>query len=101
MNLSKLSPIEKSTAGLLLMAAIFNGVVSSLSQTQDIIARKALHAADWQLMLMMMIWPVTNFFSIWWGRLFEKSCHKSSYFIAVGIFGRLTLIYAIWLTTMN
>ena len=101
MNLSKLSPIEKSTAGLLLMAAIFNGVVSSLSQTQDIIARKALHAADWQLMLMMMIWPVTNFFSIWWGRLFEKSCHKSRYFVVVGIFGRLTLIYAIWLTTMN
>ncbi|MDP2173399.1 MAG: MFS transporter [Candidatus Cloacimonadaceae bacterium] len=101
MRFKNLSPIEHQTAVLLLVAALFNGVVQSLNQTQDIIARKALFAQDWQLMLMTMIWPISNFFSIWWGRIFEKSCHKSRYFLLAGIVGRLTLVYAIWLTTMN
>lgn len=101
MKLRSLSPIERKTAGILLMAALFNGLVQSLSQTQDIIARKALFAQDWQLMLMTMIWPISNFFSIWWGRFYEKSCHKSRYFLFAGVFGRLSLVYAIWLTMMN
>nr|HPI26061.1 MFS transporter [Candidatus Cloacimonadota bacterium] len=101
MKFRSLSPLERKTAGMLLIAALFNGVVQSLSQTQDIIARKALAAQDWQLMLMTMIWPISNFFSIWWGRFYEKSCHKSRYFFFAGVFGRLTLVYAIWLTTMN
>ena len=101
MRLKNLNPLERQTAMLLLFAALFNGVVQSLNQTQDIIARKALHAADWQLMLMTMIWPVANFFSIWWGRLFERSSHKSRYFLITGIIGRLTLVYAVWLTTMS
>lgn len=101
MKFRSLSPVERKTASILLTAALFNGLVQSLSQTQDIIARKALLAQDWQLMLMTMIWPVSNFFSIWWGRFYEKSCHKSRYFLFAGLFGRLTLVYAIWLTTMN
>ncbi len=101
MKFRSFSPVERKTTGILLIAARFNGAVQSLSQTQDIIARKALLAQDWQLMLMTMIWPVSNFFSIWWGRFYEKSCHKSRFFLFAGIFGRLTLVYAIWLTTMN
>jgi MFS family permease len=100
-KIKNLNPIERSTASLLIGAALFNGVVQSLNQTQDIIARKALHAQDWQLMLMTMIWPISNFFSIWWGRVFEKSCHKSRMLLIVGIVGRLSLVYAIWLATMN
>ncbi|MCB5278377.1 MAG: MFS transporter [Candidatus Cloacimonetes bacterium] len=101
MKLKELNPFVRQTVYLLMLAAVFNGAVQSLAQTQDIIARKALHARDWQLMLMTMIWPVSNFLSIWWGRLFEKSRHKSYYFIAGGVVGRLTLLYAIWLSTMN
>ncbi|MDY0337284.1 MAG: MFS transporter [Candidatus Cloacimonadaceae bacterium] len=101
MKFRSFSPVERKTTGILLIAALFNGAVQSLSQTQDIIARKALLAQDWQLMLMTMIWPVSNFFSIWWGRFYEKSCHKSRFFLFAGIFGRLTLVYAIWLTTIN
>jgi len=101
LKLKNLNPVERNTASLLIWAALFNGVVQSLNQTQDIIARKALHALDWQLMLMAMIWPISNFFSIWWGRVFEKSCHKSRFFLLAGIVGRLTLVYAIWLSTMN
>lgn len=101
MRFKNLSPVEKQTARLLLWSALFNGVITSLNQTQDIIARKALNAAVWQLTVMAMVWPVSNFMSIWWGRLFEKSCHKSRYFILVGVFGRLSLIYGLWLTGMN
>ncbi|MDD3104053.1 MAG: MFS transporter, partial [Candidatus Cloacimonetes bacterium] len=54
-----------------------------------------------QLMLMTMISPISNFLSIWWGRLFERSRYKSRYFLFAGVFGRLVLLYAIWLTTMN
>jgi hypothetical protein len=77
--------VEYRSTVLLLIAALFNGVVQSLGQTQDIIARKALHALDWQLMVMTMIWPISNLFSIWWGRVFEQSCHKSRYFILLGL----------------
>lgn len=101
MKLNNLNPVEYRSTILLLSAALFNGVVQSLGQTQDIIARKALHAMDWQLMVMTMIWPISNLFSIWWGRVFEQSCHKSRYFILAGIVGRLSLIYALWLSTMN
>lgn len=101
MKLKNLNPVEYRSTILLLSAALFNGVVQSLGQTQDIIARKALHALDWQLMIMTMIWPISNLFSIWWGKVFEQSCHKSRYFILAGIVGRLSLIYALWLSTMN
>jgi len=101
MRFKNFSPLEKQTAMLLLWGAVFNGVVQSLGQTQDIIARKALHAQDWQLMLMTMIWPISNFFSIWWGRIFENSCHKSRLIFMAGVIGRLTLVAAIWIVTMN
>lgn len=101
MKFSSLNPLEKQTARLLLCSALFNGVVMSLGQTQDIIARKALHATAVQLTIMAMIWPVSNFFSIWWGRIFEKSVHKSRFFILVGVFGRLTMIYGLWLNGMT
>jgi len=101
MRFKNLSPVEKQTARLLLWSALFNGAILSLNQTQDIISRKALHAAVWQLTVMAMIWPVSNFLSIWWGRLFERSNHKSRYFIAVGVFGRLSLLYGLWLLGMN
>ena len=101
MRFRNFSPVERHTATLLLWGALFNGVVQSLGQTQDIIARKALHAQDWQLMLMTMIWPISNFFSIWWGRAFENSCHKSRLIFIAGIIGRLSLVAAVWIVTMN
>ena len=101
MRFKNLNPLERQTARLLLWSALFNGIIMSLNQTQDIIARKALSATAFQLTIMAMIWPVSNFMSIWWGRMFERSCHKSRYFIFVGIFGRLSLIYGLWLSGMN
>jgi len=101
MRFKNLPHPERQTAYLLLLASLFNGFMQSFGQTQDIIARKALHASDWQILAMTLIWPITNFLSIWMGRLFERSCHKSRYFIIAGIFGRLSLVYGLWLAGMN
>lgn len=101
LRLKNLPHPERQTAWLLMLASLFNGFVQSFGQTQDIIARKALHAADWQILAMTLIWPVTNFLSIWMGRVFERSCHKSRYFILAGIFGRLTLGFGLWIAGMN
>lgn len=97
----KLNKIEYNTFVLLMVATIFNGLVNSLSSTQDIIAKKALHAVDWELTLLAMIWPVSNFFSIWWGRILERSQHKSRYFIIAGILGRLVLLAGLWIANMK
>ncbi|PKN74846.1 MAG: hypothetical protein CVU49_06870 [Candidatus Cloacimonetes bacterium HGW-Cloacimonetes-2] len=101
MRFKNLSPREAQTAGLLLVAAIFNGLVQSFGQTQDIIARKALLATDWQILLITLIWPISNFLSIWMGRIFEQSCHKSRYFLIAGIFGRLTLVWALFMAGIH
>lgn len=93
--------IYKSTVSLLLLSALFNGVFNGFTGIQDIIARKAFNALDWQLMVLTMIWPVTNFLSIWWGKILEQSSSKAKFFWFVAFFGRLSLILAYFTTSMN
>jgi len=40
MRLNNLNPVERRTAILLVLAALFNGVILSLNQTQDIMPAK-------------------------------------------------------------
>ncbi len=101
MRLGKLSPAERQTAVLLLLAAAFNGFVQSFGQTQDIIARKALLATEWQILIITLIWPVSNFLSIWMGRFLERSCNKSRYILLAGLLGRLSLLWALWMAGIN
>jgi len=96
-----ISTTQKATLIILIISTFFDGIVRSLWQTQDIIAKKALHAFDWQLTILAMIWPVSNFFSIWWGKLLERTDNKSPYFIIVAICGRLILVTGLWVTGMN
>jgi MFS family permease len=94
----KLTELEKKTFISLLVASIFNGFVMSSFQVHDIIAKKALHALDWQVTILVMLWPLSNLFSIWWGKILEHSHSLSRYFILAGILGRLTLICMLWVT---
>jgi MFS family permease len=96
-----LSKIEKRTFILLLISTFFNGFIMSLGNIQDIISKKTFHALDWQLTLLAMVWPVSNFISIWWGKILEHSKHKSRYFLLVAILGRLVLIAGLWIANMN
>ncbi|HNW99728.1 MAG TPA: MFS transporter [Candidatus Cloacimonadota bacterium] len=97
----KLSKIEKRTFLLLMISTFFNAMIGSLSNIQDIISKKALHALDWQLTLLAMVWPLSNFISIWWGKVLEHSKHKARYFLLVAILGRLVLIFGMWVVNMN
>ncbi|MDO9578261.1 MAG: MFS transporter [Candidatus Cloacimonadales bacterium] len=95
----RLTELERRTFSALLVASIFQGFVLSSFQTQDIIAKKALHALDWQVTILVMLWPLSNLFSIWWGKILEHSHKLSRYFILAGIFGRLVLLLMLWITS--
>ncbi len=97
----KRKSLYQSTVSLLLVSALFNGVFNGFTGIQDIIARKAFNALDWQLMILTMIWPVTNFLSIWWGKILEQSSNKAKFFWAVAVLGRLSLLMAYFTTSMN
>ena len=88
----KLERSEKQTLLYLTIAAFFNGFVMSSFHIHDIIAKKALHAVDWQVTILVMLWPITNLLSIWWGKILEHSNSLSKYFVLTAFVGRLTLI---------
>src|SRR6056297_66271 len=92
---------EKRAFIIILISTFFYGFFLGFIRVRDIIARKAFDASDFQLSLLIMIFPVMNFLSIWWGKLLENSRNKSKYFILISLFGRLILIIGFWITTMN
>lgn len=88
----KLERTEKQTLLYLTIAAFFNGFVMSSFHVHDIIAKKALHAVDWQVTILVMLWPITNLLSIWWGKILEHSHSLKKYFVITAFVGRLSLI---------
>lgn len=94
----KLTNLEKKTITTLMIASFFYGFVMASFQVQDIIAKKALHALDWQITILVMLWPLANLFSIWWGKILEHSHSLAKYYILTGIVGRLSLIFMLWVT---
>jgi MFS family permease len=92
MKMIKLEQTEKKTLYILLFAGLLNGVVMSSFQLQDIIAKKALSALDWQITLLVMLQPISNLMSIWWGKILEHSRSISRYFVLTAFVGRLILI---------
>ena len=76
----QLNRIEKRTFFILMLAAFFNGFIISTFNLQDIIAKKALHAYDWQITILVMLWPLANLFSIWWGKILEHSHSLAKYY---------------------
>ncbi len=97
----KLNSTEKNTLFWLLVSTFFSSLIVTLSTIQDIIAKKALHSLDWQLTLLAMIWPLSNFFSIWWGKILERSRIKTKYFLIVAFLGRLVLVFGLWVSNMS
>ncbi len=92
----KLTRIEKQTFSLLMLSAFFNGFVFGSFFIQDIIAKKALHAVDWQITILVMLWPISNLFSIWWGKILEHSKSLAKYFVLAAVVGRLSLVLMLW-----
>lgn len=92
----KLNQQEKHTFILMLVFTFFNGFIMSIAQTQDIIAKKALDGLDWHIALLTMIWPIANFFSIWWGRALERTRDIAKFLVFAAVFGRLILVLVYW-----
>ncbi len=76
----------------MLISSFFNGAVLSAFSTHDVIAKKALGAYDYQVTFLVMLWPLANLLSIWWGKALEYSRSISKFFIITAIFGRLILL---------
>lgn len=89
---------EMRTFIILMIASFFHGFVLSSFHAQDIIAKKALLVYDWQLTILVMLWPLSNLFSIWWGKILEHTTKLAKYFLLTGILGRLCLILMLWVT---
>src|SRR6056297_2251181 len=101
MKILKLKKEEKKVFVHLIISAFFYGFFLSFILIKEIIARKALDATDLQLSFLVMIFPVTSVFSIWWGRLLERARQKSKYFLLVALFGRLLLVLGLIINNMN
>ncbi|MCF7858294.1 MAG: MFS transporter [Candidatus Cloacimonetes bacterium] len=93
----KLGYIEKKTFWLLMLASFFNGFVIGTFNIQDVVAKKALLALDWQITILVMLWPLSNLFSIWWGKALEHSKSISRFFVLTAFVGRLVLILMLWI----
>jgi hypothetical protein len=94
----KLNKLEQKTFILLLAAAFFNGFVQSGFQMQDIIGKKALGCLDWQVTVLVMLWPLSNLISVFWSKLLERSRSVAVFFLLIGFIGRLILISMLWVT---
>ncbi|MDP8267857.1 MAG: MFS transporter [Candidatus Tenebribacter davisii] len=92
----KLGIIEKRTFWLLMLASFFNGFVNGIFNIQDVVAKKALLALDWQITILVMLWPLSNLFSIWWGQALKHSKSLSKFFILTAFIGRLVLLFMLW-----
>ncbi|MEA2096840.1 MAG: MFS transporter [Candidatus Cloacimonadota bacterium] len=92
----KLGIIEKRTFWLLMLASFFNGFVMGTFNIQDVVAKKALLALDWQITILVMLWPLSNLFSIWWGKALERSKSISKFFVLTAFVGRLVLLFMLF-----
>ncbi len=97
----RLNKAERKSFWLIMPALMLNAFALSIGAFQDIIAKKALNAEDWQITLLSMVWAVTIFFSIWWGNILEQSDRKSRYFWWIAFGGRLILLTGLWISSFT
>ena len=88
-----LDHVEKRTFRNHIIGSFFNGIFIGILSLQDIIAKKTLLATDLEIAILTMIWPVSNFFSIYWGEILAGR-DKSKFLYMAGIIGRLSLIFS-------
>ena len=97
----KLNKTERKSFWLIMPALMLNAFALSIGAFQDIIAKKALSAEDWQITLLSMVWAVTIFFSIWWGNILEQSDRKTRFFWWIAFGGRLILLTCLWISNFT
>jgi len=92
-----LTQVETLTFTRFLHASFFNGLVNGVLQLVNIIAKKTLLASDLQITFFTMVWPVSNFLSLFWGEVMAGR-DKKKYLYLAGVAGRLSLVLAFLVT---
>ncbi len=92
MIFNKLNAREKHTFSIGLIAYFFNGLTLGILILQEVILKKTLSGTPLQITILTMIMPISNLFSIYFARLIKFSKNKSTLFLLMGVFGKLSLI---------
>ena len=81
---------SSAPARKILVYGALGGIVFSMMQFGEVIARKSLGASEFQVTLMTMAMPVTSLTSIWWGRILIGRDQRLILWI-IGIAGLLAM----------
>ena len=91
---------SSAAARKVLVYGALGGIVFSMMQFGEVIARKSLGASELQVTLMTMAMPVTSLTSIWWGRILIGRDQRAILWI-FGIFGLLAMATGVFLVTFE
>ncbi len=91
-SLAGLEGTERRTYHLHLLSSLAAAAVSGVTLNSEYIAANGLHASAWQITLLVMMWPVSNFLSVLINSLIER---RGSYRGAVLIAGLFRLPIAL------
>ncbi len=92
----KLNFIEKETLKYHIFFSILNGILNGGLMLQEIILKKKFLSSNTVVTIAVMLWPVSNLFSIYWGYYLEHIENRKKWFYLAGIFGRLPLLLSLF-----
>ncbi|MCK4524159.1 MFS transporter [candidate division WOR-3 bacterium] len=95
----KLNKRELHTFSFALSAYLLNGISLGIIILQEVILKKTLGGTPFEITILTMIMPFSNFFSVYFAPIIKKSQHKSLLFMIIGIFGRMSLVFIAFINT--
>ncbi len=96
--LRKLEDWERCTFRKFSIAYVFNGLFEGILRLSDVVAKKTLHASDFEITVLSMVWPLANMFSVYFGELMAGK-KKKNFLLFAGILGRLSLFLIFFVKT--
>lgn len=85
-SLGGLEEVERRTYRLHLLSTLAAAAVSGVTLNSEYIAANGLHASAWQITLLVMMWPVSNFLSVLINSFIEKRGSYRGAVIVAGLF---------------
>jgi len=80
-----LGAVEGRTFRLHLLSTLAAAAVSAVTLNSEYIAANGLHASAWQITLLVMVWPASNFLSVFINSFIERRGCYSKAVIAAGL----------------
>ncbi len=95
-----LSPLEMETFKLHLLASAFEGSAFAVWWMHDFFLKKTLHGANWQVWILVSLWPVANLTSVYFAGKAERGRGLKPYLAAAALLGRLPLVLMAFASTI-